>query len=146
MQYTRGLPLDPSLTFRGGSSEWATRSVLAYWRWGASNLLNNTSRGRLAEFIVARAVDAVGDLANEWQSFDLQTPSGVKIEVKSAAYIQDWGPELHRSRIAWSIKPTQLWDEITAKYVGDATHHADLYVFALFGTPGSDERMPIRSI
>jgi len=61
-------------------------SVLDFWRWSASDLLGNTARGRLAEYIVARAIGlGLDDVQNEWESFDLVTRSGIKIEVKSSA-------------------------------------------------------------
>ena len=31
-------------------------TLLDFWRWDASDLLNNTTRGRLTEFIVGSAV------------------------------------------------------------------------------------------
>jgi hypothetical protein len=49
--------------------------------------LGNANRGRLAEYIVARALGlGVGDVRNEWDVVDLVTSTGTKIEVKSAAY------------------------------------------------------------
>jgi len=62
-----------------------------FWRWSMSDLVRDATRGRLAEFIVAKAlsisIDAVRD---EWGAYDLKMPEGIKIEVKSAAYIQSW--------------------------------------------------------
>ena len=53
-------------------------SVLDYWRWSASNLLDNTARGILAEFIVASALGVAGGLRTEWDAYDLKTESGTK--------------------------------------------------------------------
>ena len=50
-------------------------------------------RGVLAEFIVARASGCEQEVANEWGSYDLETPVGIKVEVKSAAYVQAWHRE-----------------------------------------------------
>ena len=66
-------------------------SLLDFWRWDASDLLNNTTRGRLTEFIVGSAVGVdFSTPRQEWDNYDLDTPSGIKIEVKSSAYIQSW--------------------------------------------------------
>jgi hypothetical protein len=66
-------------------------TLLDFWQWAYSDLLSNTNRGRLAEFIVARALSlGLTDVRIEWDAVDLVTPTGVKVEVKSAAYLQSW--------------------------------------------------------
>lgn len=67
--------------------------LLEFWQWSQSNLLNNTLRGTIAEFIVAKAVNATNTIRVEWDAYDLITPEGLKIEVKSAAYLQSWQQE-----------------------------------------------------
>jgi len=62
-----------------------------FWKLSVSDLLSNTTRGTLAEFIVAMAMDI--DLSNfreEWDAYDLETKNGIKIEVKTSAYLQSW--------------------------------------------------------
>ena len=54
-----------------------------YWRWSSSNLLDNTERGVLAEFLVANALGLTDKPRVEWGSHDLKTPAGTKIKVKS---------------------------------------------------------------
>lgn len=61
-----------------------------FWRWSVSDLVSNATRGRLAEFIVASALGISSDVRDEWSPYDLLSPEGLKIEVKSAAYIQSW--------------------------------------------------------
>ncbi|MGE3856411.1 MAG: hypothetical protein AB7G21_05600 [Dehalococcoidia bacterium] len=125
-------PLDAAQPFLGSAGtpvEGAT--VLDYWRWGHSNFLNNTSRGRLAEFLVARALGAPGEVANEWAPYDLVTPTGVRVEVKSAAYVQDWAPPKNAPRITFRIRPTRAWQHETATYADERRRQADVYVFAL---------------
>ena len=43
-------------------------SVSDFWRWSASDLVSNTARGALAEFIVAKAIDAIseGGVRGDW--------------------------------------------------------------------------------
>jgi hypothetical protein len=60
-----------------------------FWAWSRSDLLDNTERGVLAEFIVAAAVGIpTAGVREGWAAWDLTTTDGVRIEVKSAAYLQ----------------------------------------------------------
>ncbi|MDF1498446.1 MAG: hypothetical protein P1P85_03805 [Patescibacteria group bacterium] len=63
--------------------------VLDFWKWSVSDLLSNATRGRFAEFIVATATNINLNVPrDEWAAYDLVTPDNIKIEVKSAAFIQ----------------------------------------------------------
>lgn len=104
-------------------------TLLDFWRWSVSDLLSNATRGRFAEFIVGTAIKLnPSDLRDEWDAYDLQTSSGIKIEVKSAAYIQSWNQKKY-SNISFSIKPARLWDEIENERKLEAKRYADVYVF-----------------
>jgi len=97
-----------------------------FWKWSVSDLLSNATRGRFAEFIVGTAVGLdPKNLRNEWDAFDLVTKSGIKIEVKSAAYIQSWAQKKY-SNITFSIKSAI---DIEAKGKLIPKRHADVYVF-----------------
>jgi hypothetical protein len=61
-------------------------SIKDFWIWSSSDLMNNVTRGHLAEFIVAKAIGTAEGVRNEWATYDLTTPTGIKVEVKSAAY------------------------------------------------------------
>ena len=113
--------------FRGAG---ASLSLLDYWRWSGSSLMDNTARGMLAEFLVAAAVGAHETPRVEWERYDLRTRSGVTIEVKSAAAIQSW-KQTAPTPIQFSIGPRQGWDPETAQYSGKARRWADLYVFCV---------------
>ena len=76
--------------FRVGGTEFGT-SLLDFWRWSASDLVSNATRGVLAEYIVATALGLADGVRREWDAFDLLTKDGVRVEVKSAAYLQSWG-------------------------------------------------------
>lgn len=67
-----------------------------------------------------------------WLPFDLTSPSGRRIEVKSAAYIQAWTPENIFSQIRFDIGKKLAWDNETATYASEAKRNCDLYVFCLF--------------
>ena len=66
--------------------------LLGFWQWSMSDLVNNTTRGVLAEYVVAQALGVSTDAARDvWAPYDLVTKSEVKIEVKSSSYLQSWG-------------------------------------------------------
>jgi hypothetical protein len=72
-------------------SETLPFDLLNFWKWSVSDLVSNATRGRLAEFIVAKALGiSTEGVRDEWQAFYLLTLNGLKIEVKSAAYVQSW--------------------------------------------------------
>ncbi|MDQ2798836.1 MAG: hypothetical protein M3Y13_04230, partial [Armatimonadota bacterium] len=104
--------------------------LLDFWRWSASDLVSNATRGILAEFIVASALGVAGGVRAEWDAFDLLTPSGLKVEVKSASYLQSW---YHRklSPITFGIRPTRLVDTDTNVVSSELRRQADVYVFCL---------------
>ncbi len=106
-------------------------SLRNFWQWSVSDLVSNVTRGRLAEFIVATAVgiDVTG-VRSEWDAFDLTTPSGLKIEVKSAAHIQSWY-QARLSNIVWSTPTTRAWDAATNRLSTESKRQADVYVLAL---------------
>ncbi len=104
-------------------------NLLDFWRWNSSDLLSNTSRGRFAEFIVGTAIGLDNkDLRNEWDAYDLTNEDGIKIEVKSAAYIQSWCQK-DFSTISFSIKSARNWDIESNMYRGKQKRQADIYVF-----------------
>ena len=109
-------------------------NLLDYWRWSTSDLVSNATRGILAEYIVARALDIPMDkeIRDEWARYDLETPDGIKIEVKSAAYVQSW-KQRRLSPISFGVPKTRTWDADSGHYdLSEPGRHADVYVFALF--------------
>ena len=104
--------------------------LLSYWQWSASDLVGNALRGILAEYIVALAVGQIDGHRIEWDTYDIETENGIKIEVKSGAFIQSW-TQKELSAINFNIRPTQAWDPETSTYNSQAFRHSDVYVFCL---------------
>ncbi len=106
--------------------------LLDFWQWSMSDLVNNTTRGVLAEYIVACAVGvSTAKVRDAWAAFDLETPKGIKIEVKSSSYLQRWAQSCF-STIRFGISPTtRAWDHESGTYSGESKRQADIYVFAL---------------
>ena len=100
--------------------------------WCYPNLLENITRGVVAEYLVACALGLDGTPRVEWDSVDLRYPRGT-IEVKSAAYLQSWTQKKF-SAIQFDIaKRTNFWNSATGKSETLTTPQrvADLYVFCL---------------
>lgn len=104
--------------------------TIDFWKWSASDLLSNATRGILAEYIVAKDLGVSNGVRNEWDAFDLKTKSGLRIEVKSSAYLQSWHQEKY-SNIIFSIKPSRAWDYETNKFEVNSLRQNDFYVFCL---------------
>jgi hypothetical protein len=92
--------------------------------------MSNTARGLLAEFFVACALGIIEKMRVEWAPFDLTSREGIKVEVKSSAYIQSWTQQ-RMTAPSFSIAPTRLWNPDLGAYVGERKRHADVYVFCL---------------
>jgi hypothetical protein len=106
-------------------------TVQDFWQWAVSDLVSNANRGLVAEYIVARAL-GLGDVGvrNEWDSWDLLTASNIKVEVKSAAFVQTWfqkGP----SPIRISVPARRGWDASTNIIDPELIRRAEVYVFAI---------------
>ena len=104
--------------------------LLDFWQWSASDLVSNAMRGVLAEYLVAQDLGLAGGVRVEWDAYDLKTANGVKVEVKSAAYLQTWY-QAKPSAISFGIQPTIGWDASTNEYATTRQRQADIYVFAV---------------
>lgn len=130
-----GYPLGPIIPQRRTGDEPLPKgaTLLHFWQWMGSNLVSNTVRGALGEYLVALAVgaaDTMDGVPEEWVSYDVQSPDGVKIEVKTSAYIQTWyQPKLYPPR--FGIAPRMAWDAATNSWTTEKERWADVYVFCL---------------
>lgn len=126
--------LSAGLRFRGSGIP-SSLSLLDYWRWSASCLMDNTARGILAEFLVATALgERVEDRPRvEWDAYDLVATIGarqVTIEIKSSAKVQSWAQRGH-SALSFGIAATRKWDAKRGAFLEGALR-ADVYVFCAF--------------
>jgi len=105
-------------------------SLLSFWQWSSSDVIGNAMRGILAEYIVASSVGINSGIRTEWDAFDIETNEGIKVEVKSGAYVQSWEQKRH-STIQFGIRPTQGWDSESNERTREVRRQADVYVFCL---------------
>lgn len=142
-------------------------AMIDFWRWAYSELLRNTQRGVLAEYIVKSALECHGictneDIRSNFEPYDLIGPlikrrridvvnncteviesKPCRIEVKSAAYIQSWEPRSNKEpRISFSIAPARVPDE-TGDYKDDAPmqRNSDVYIFAIYKARSKEENI-----
>ena len=119
-------------------------SLLDFWKWSVSDLMSNATRGRLAEFIVGTSVGLNPEnLRDEWDAYDVTSDNGIKIEVKSASYIQSWS-QREFSKISFSIKKAKFWDADNGMSRGEAKRHAEVYVFCLLKHKNQETIDPLK--
>lgn len=125
-------------TFNGNDTG---TSILDFWSWAYSDILNNTSRGVLAEFLVQSSLSSTPTSKSriDWAPFDLTSPSGRRIEVKSAAYLQSWEQDYY-SKILFDIAPKRAWNPKKG-YAIEKKRTSDLYVFCLYTSLSKEESM-----
>ena len=103
------------------------REIVEFWQWAYSALEDNTVRGVLAEWLVGVALACVDDVRQAWGPWDLETATGVHVEVKASGYVQRWeqnGPS--------TISFSGLCDS-------KGEYHADVYVFGVQTATTRDE-------
>ncbi|MCP2637654.1 hypothetical protein K0817_013930 [Microbacterium sp. HD4P20] len=115
-------------------------TVLDFWRFAMSDLRTNNTRGYLAEFLVARSLGVVAERV-EWDDFDVLW-EGVKIEVKSSAYLQSW-PQRRLSQIKFTNLRGREWGDITAGLAAEKTYKADVYVLSVHTIQHHDNYNPL---
>ena len=97
--------------------------LLDFWEWSSSDLLSNTLRGRFAEFLVASALGVADRTRIEWDAIDLASLTGIKVEVKSSAYLQSW--KGNPSYISFDIRHRRAWEWERNSYAASPTRSAD---------------------
>jgi hypothetical protein len=104
-------------------------TVRDFWAWALGDLRLNANRGMLAQFLTAKAVGDPRPRDDGWGDFDVLTPDGIKVEVKSSGYLQSWAQKAP-SKLVFSGLKARSWDASTG-YCPEATFRADVYVFAV---------------
>ncbi|MCY3783413.1 MAG: hypothetical protein OXG79_06470 [Chloroflexi bacterium] len=122
-----------------------SNDLLQFWQWMGSDLVANTQRAVVAEYIVGVAVgDAclMSGTRDPWGNYDLTSTHEVRIEVKSAAYVQYWR-QARESTPTFDIAKTLAFDPETDQFSDTPTRSADVYVFCLHTHRASD---PVEAI
>ena len=105
--------------------------LLGFWQWATSDLIGNTVRGVVAEYLIAHALTIdVSGARDGWAAYDLCTRDGCRVEVKSAAYLQSWA-QSKPSRVTFVTPKTRAWNPDTNELEIEPRRQANVYVFAL---------------
>ncbi len=116
--------------------------VASFWAWSSSELLGNALRGVLAEYIISKSINCKEQLREEWDAFDLISPEGITIEVKSSSYLQSWA-QSKLSIISFGIQPTTALDPSTNKYSKVRKRQADVYIFCVYAHKCQETANPL---
>lgn len=114
-------------------------SILDFWSWAYSDLIQNMNRGAFAEYIVLKAMNSQCNDDSSHLNFrismgayDLLSPEGIRVEVKSSAYIQSWTSD-RVAKISFRIAPAKAVDNY-GNYSSSSKYcrHSDVYVFCVW--------------
>ena len=114
-------------------------------KWALGNLVDNTTRGWFAEWLVGKALGVIGDgdTRVEWDSVDLRY-GDIKIEVKASGLSQSWNRQ-NRSTPNFRIPLRKMaWDAATDTWESfdPPRRVADVYVFCLHhAVPATNENV-----
>jgi len=105
-------------------------NVNDFVKWAYGNLLNNTTRAVVAEYLVHKALNSSTKQRIDWDAYDILY-KGYKMEVKSSGYLQTWNKEGHYSSIKFDISKKDPWISENNKYLGSKCRYSDLWVFCV---------------
>jgi hypothetical protein len=109
------------------------------------DLSNNTTRGAIAEYIVAKALEIdTSEHRKDWLDYDLiykdKQDKDIRIEVKASGYIQSWNEhEDFISNIVFSIKPSKDYDKEHHIFLDHKTRKSDIYIFCLLAEKSKEK-------
>jgi hypothetical protein len=116
----------PHKRLEGNEVFYGTKAtMLDFWRFSLGDLRTNSTRGYLAEFLVAQAL-GIKTVRVEWDAYDLLF-DGIRVEVKSSAYLQTWKQARLSTITFGGLQARKLKANNT--YELERTFNADVYVF-----------------
>jgi len=116
--------------------------VKSFWQWAYSDLIGNTERGAVAEYLVACALGIDKESRVSWGSYDLKIKNEIKIEIKTSGYLQTWEQD-ELSKINFNISEKLFWNHITNKFTEPKKRHANVYVFCVHKHTDQDTINPL---
>jgi len=131
-------------TLAGAEVSLPDASILNFWQWAYSDLMDNVNRGVFAEWLVAKLLGlSLTESRPPWQAWDITTPDAVRIEVKASSYVQSWTPThdadapiAKPARIEFTNLRTRAFvDAKQTQLAEEPAYNADLYVFCMQTIP-----------
>jgi len=140
--FYKSAKLDFSTSFEGGPESINRRKVGDFWQWACSDLLQNTTRGILAEYIVAVLLGVDDTPRSPWKAYDLILPDGRTVEVKTMSRLQAWAQKrLSTPKVV--VQPTRKWDPETGIMEKTPSFNASLYIFCYFNADNYNMADPL---
>ena len=137
-----GKKLKTETHFVGGPESINNKTVCDFWQWSFSDLMQNTTRGILAEYIVATLLGIDDTVRNPWFAFDLQLTDGRSIEIKTMSLLQAWKQkQLSTPRVV--LVPTRKWEPKTGELEKESTFNADIYIICYFKSRDHNKANPL---
>ena len=96
-----------------------------------SQIESNTVRGKIGEYIVSWAIGAEDSSLDTWQAYDLMSPNGKKIEVKTTSYLQNWEQGVQNRTPKFVVRPTRKWNKTTG-LAKERTYNSNIYVLCYY--------------
>ena len=118
------------------------KRLVDFWAWSTSDLVNNSTRGVLAEYLVAIALGVADGVRVPWGAYDIVTPTGIRVEVKSSSRWQSWYQRAPSS-LQFGIRPTREWSKDTNELARDVKRQAAVYVFAVLHSEQKQDLDPL---
>jgi hypothetical protein len=117
------------------------KKAIDFWRWAYSDLMQNITRGIVGEFIAGWAINTDNIPRQPWDSFDLKTKDGKRIEVKTTAYFQAWA---YAKKVLpkFVITPRRSWTE-SEGLTKTSEFNADIYVLCYFNEKDREKAVPM---
>ena len=134
--------VNPKKKFKGSSGILDNHTINDFWQWAFSDLMQNTTRGVLAEYIIAAILGIDDKPRNPWTAYDLKLQDGRTIEIKTMSKLQAWTQKKLSDPMV-VLKPTRDWDPETGKMEEIPTLTADIYIFCFFITEDHDIADPM---
>ncbi len=113
-----------------------------FWEYAYSDFIDNRNRGALGEFIVAKSLGVTKPPESSWESYDMLSPDGFKVEIKTSGYIQTWHQEKN-SIPTFGVGKKLGWKGETNEFDDIKARHADVYVFCLHLEEDKDNPKPL---
>lgn len=117
-------------------------TVRDFWAFAVPDLRMNTTRGLLAEYIVWQALEVPHPARVEWDDFDVYA-DGIRVEVKSSAYLQAWAQARPSALVFTGLKTRSLPADGLTPMATLPTYNADVYVFCVQTATTHDEYDPL---
>lgn len=104
--------------------------VKDFVNWAYGNLLDNTTRGVVAEYLVHKALNSSTTNRINWDGYDILYKN-IKIEVKASGYIQHWNKKGQYSKIRFDISKKNPWLAEHNKWLGRVCRYSDIWIFCV---------------